>query len=43
VILAIGRGLYCLRPQSCLPVLAFAISAARAAMDRGGFAWARAG
>src|SRR5262245_52928462 len=37
VMLAIGRGLYCRRPHSCLPVVAFASSAACAAMGRGGW------
>src|SRR5262245_1837275 len=40
VMLAIGRGLYCRRPHSCLPVVPFASSAACAAMRRGG--WRRA-
>src|ERR1039457_3607220 len=34
--LATGRGLYCRRPHSCLPVVPFASSAAYAAIDRGG-------
>src|SRR6266852_6118506 len=40
VMLAIGRGLYCRRPHSCLPVVPSASSAAYAAMERGG--WRRA-
>src|SRR6266568_2612502 len=38
VMLAIGRWLYCLRPHSCLPVIALASSAARAAIEGGGCA-----
>ncbi len=37
VMLAIGRGLYCRRPHSCLPVVPSASSAAYAAMERGGW------
>src|ERR1017187_7272074 len=34
--LATGRGLYCRRPHSCLPVVPSASSAAYGAIDRGG-------